>query len=240
MNSGRTVLAQLLAGLDRTEWERCERRHGLGRRNAAFSSYDHFVTMVFAQLTYRQSLRDIEACLNALPERRYHAGIRGRVTRSNLAYANGHRSHLVFAAAAEVLMRRIRRLVPPAIATPPWESEVFAFDATLVDLSLALCPWAHRQQSKAAIRLNVLLNTELEVPEFASITAGNTHEVHTLEQLPLRPGAFYVLDRGYVDFERLHRLHRGGVWFVVRARSNLRFRVINEVVPNRWTADRVI
>jgi hypothetical protein len=225
MNAGRTVLAQLLAGLDRTEWERCERRHGLGRRSAAFSSYDHFVTMVFAQLTYRQSLRDIEACLNALPERRYHAGIRGRVTRSNLAYANEHRSHLVFAAAADVLMRRIRRLAPPIAAAAPWESEVFAFDATLVDLSLALCPWAHRQQSKAAIRLNVLLNTELEVPEFASITAGNTHEVHALEQLPLKPGAFYVLDRGYVDFERLHRLHRGGVWFVVRARSNLRFRV---------------
>ncbi len=215
-----------LAGIDRTEFERCVKKYPMPRRPRAFSAYDHFASMVFAQLTYRQSLRDIEVCLSARPDRLYHAGIRGRVSRCNLAYANQHRSWRVFAAAAEVLMRRARRICPP-VGPAPVDADIFAFDASLIDLSLALCPWAHRQQSQAAVRLNVLLDTQLEVPDFASISEGDTHEVRALDAIPLHPGAFYVMDRGYVDYRRLHRLHAHGVFFVVRAKSNLRFRVMH-------------
>ncbi|MDB6128134.1 MAG: hypothetical protein JWM35_2030 [Verrucomicrobia bacterium] len=215
------------------ELERCAERFPLRRKARAFSAYDHFATMVFAQLTYRQSLRDIEACLNARPDQLYHNGIRGRVSRSNLAYANEHRSWQVFAAAAAVLMRRARRL---ACATPSAngiDADIFAFDASLIDLSLALCPWAHRQQSQAAVRLNVLLDTQLELPVFCSVTAGDKHEVAGLDEVPLHPGAFYIMDRGYVDFARLHRLHTGGVFFVLRAKSNLRFRLLRSTKVDR-------
>jgi len=233
MNTGRTVFAQLLEGIDRTEFERGARAHPLVRRPRKFSAYDHFAAMVFAQLTYRQSLRDIEASLNARPTQLYHAGIRGKVSRCNLAYANEHRSWRVFAAAAEVLMRRARRLARQPATTTLVAADIFAFDASLIDVSLALCPWAHRQQSKAAVRLNVLLDTQLELPQFASITEGNTHEVHALDHVPLYPGSFYVLDRGYVDFRRLYRLHKHGVFFVVRAKSNLRFRVLTSTKVDR-------
>lgn len=189
--------------------------------------------MVFAQLTYRQSLRDIEACLNARIDRLYHAGIRGHVSRSNLAYANQHRSWRVFAAAAEVLMRRARRLCPRPPPEAGWPVDVFAFDASLIDVSLALCPWAHRQQSQAAVRLNVVLDTTTDIPEFASITEGNTHEVATLDDVPLHPNAFYVLDRGYVDFRRLHRFQEQGAFFLVRGKSNLRFRVTRSTKVDR-------
>ena len=192
--------------------------------------------MVFAQLTYRQSLRDIETCLNARAEGLYHAGIRGRVSRCNLAYANEHRSWRVFAEVAQLLMRRVRRLglAPTGTPTP----EVFAFDASLVDVSLALCPWAHRQQAQAAVRLNVLLDTHLAVPAFASISGGDTHEVRTLDELPLRPGAIYVMDRGYLDYARLHRLHAHGVFFIVRAKAGLRFRVEGSTKVDRATGLR--
>lgn len=237
MNRGRSVFAQLLEGIDRTEFERCARRHPLVRRPRTFSAYDHFAAMVFAQLTYRQSLRDIETCLNARAGGLYHAGIRGRVSRCNLAYANEHRSWRVFAEVAQVLMRRVRRLgLAPSAGTPG--PEVFAFDASLVDVSLALCPWAHRQQAQAAVRLNVLLDTHLAVPAFASISGGDTHEVRTLDELPLRPGAVYVMDRGYLDYARLHRLHAHGVFFIVRAKAGLRFRVERSTRIDRATGLR--
>lgn len=233
MNQGRTVFAQLMDGVDRTELERCAREFPMPRVTRAFSVYDHFAAMVFAQLTYRQSLRDIEACLTARADRLYHAGIRGRVSRSNLAYANEHRSWKVFAAVGAVLMRRARRLCRPVAPSAILEQDIFAFDASLIDLSLALCPWAHRQQSQAAVRLNVLLDAKLDVPDFASISAGDRHEVHALDEVPIHPGAFYIMDRGYLDFARLHRLHQGQAFFLVRARSNLRFRVLRSTKIDR-------
>lgn len=238
MNQGRTVFAQLLDGIDRTELERCARQFPMPRTTHAFSAYDHFAAMVFAQLTYRQSLRDIEACLSARTDRLYHVGIRGRVSRSNLAYANEHRSWRVFAAAGAVLMRRARRLCQRVDRPMPVEQDIFAFDASLIDLSLALCPWAHRQQSQAAVRLNVLLDAKLDVPDFASISEGDRHEVHALDDIPIHAGAFYVMDRGYVDFARLHRLHQGRAFFVVRARSSLRFRVLGSTKIDRTTGLR--
>lgn len=226
MNQGRTVFAQLLDGVNRTELERCAQQVPTVRTTHAFSAYDHFAAMVFAQLTYRQSLRDIEACLTARADRLYHVGIRGKVSRCNLAYANEHRRWEVFAAVGAVLMRRARRLCHGPDRPALLEQDIFAFDASLIDLSLALCPWAHRQQSQAAVRLNVLLDTKLDVPVFASVSEGDRHEVHALDDLPIHPGAFYIMDRGYVDFARLHRLHAGKAFFLVRARSNLRFRAL--------------
>lgn len=238
MNQGRTVFAQLLDGIDRTELERCARQFPMPRTPHAFSAYDHFAAMVFAQLTYRQSLRDIEACLTARSDRLYHVGIRGKVSRSNLAYANEHRNWKVFAAAGAVLMRRARRLCQHGDRPAFWAQDIFAFDASLIDLSLALCPWAHRQQSQAAVRLNVLLDTKLDVPDFASISEGDRHEVRALDEVPIHPGAFYIMDRGYVDFARLHRLHQGQAFFLVRARSNLRFRVRRSTKIDRATGLR--
>jgi hypothetical protein len=226
MNQGRTVFAQIMDGIDRTEFERCAQKFPLVRAPRCFSAYDHFASMVFAQVTYRQSLRDIEVCLNARPERLYHVGIRGRVSRSNLAYANTHRSWRVFASVAELLMRRARRLYSSAQDKEQLPFQIFAFDASLMDVSLALCPWAYRQPFEAAVRLNVLLDTATDVPEFASVTSADRHEVSTLDQLPLTPGAFYVMDRGYLDFHRLNRFNAHGAFFLVRGKSNLRFRAI--------------
>lgn len=223
MNEGRTVFAQILEGIDRTEFERCERKFPLARVTRRFSAYDHFASMIFAQLTHRQGLRDIEACLNARKDRLYHAGIRGHVSRCNIAYANTHRSWQVFASAAELLMRRARRLYRSPADQTELSADIFAFDASIIDVSLSLCPWAYRQPSQAAVRLNVLLDTACDVPEFASITSAQQHEVNTLDQLPVHPGAFYVMDRGYLDFKRLHRFHSQGAFFLVRGKSNLRF-----------------
>jgi hypothetical protein len=238
MNTGRTIFAQLLDGIDRTEFDRCARQYPLVRRPRTFSAFDHFAAMVFAQLTYRQSLRDIEACLNARVDRLYHAGIRGHVSRTNLAYANEHRDWHVFAEAAAVLMRRARRLCRTNASSPGIEADIFAFDASLIDVSLALCPWAHRQQSQAAVRLNVLLDTRTNVPDFASITEGDKHEVGTLDDLPLRAGAFYIMDRGYIDFQRLHRFQEQGAFFLVRGKSNLRFRALRSTKVDRSTGLR--
>ena len=224
MNIARSVFAQLLDGIRPAEFERCAAQHPMVRRPRRFSAYDHFACMVFAQLTHRRSLRDLEACLNARPDRLYHAGIRGRVSRCNLAYANEHRDWRVFARAAEVLMRRARR--GQGTTPAPVTADILAFDASLIDVSLALCPWAHRQQSQAAIRLNVLLDVALELPRFASVTAGDRHEVAGLDEVPVYPGSYYIMDRGYLDFRRLHRLQRHGAFFVVRARSSLRFRAV--------------
>lgn len=226
MNTPRTVFAQLLDGIRQAEFERCVEEHPMVRKPRSFSAYDHFACMVFAQLTHRQSLRDLETCLNARPELLYHAGIRGRVSRCNLAYANEHRDWRVFALAAEVLMRRARRATERPDAVAPVDADILAFDASLIDVSLALCPWAHRQQSQAAVRLNVLLDVAVDLPRFASVTAGDQHEVGALDELPLYPGSYYIMDRGYLDFRRLHRLQRHGAFFVGRARSNLRFRAV--------------
>lgn len=232
MNTGRTIFAQVLDGIDRTEFERCAARYPLERRVRAFSAYDHFAAMVFAQLTYRQSLRDIEACLRARGERLYHCGIRGRVSRSNLAYANTHRDWRVFAAVAEVLMRRAHRLCH-AERSPTAEPDIFAFDASLIDLSMALCPWAYRQQYQAAIRLNVLLDVRADLPEFVNLSEGNTHEVRCLDELPLRPGAIYVMDRGYLDFRRLYRFQQYRAFFVIRGKARLRFHVLRSTKIDR-------
>jgi len=226
MNSGKTVLAQILAGLSGEEFSRCAKRYPMSRDTPTLSAYDHFATMVFAQLTYRESLRDIEVCLNARRALLYHAGIRGTVKRCNLAYANEHRDWRLFADVTGVLMRRARRLYANDPTPLDLDANLFALDATLIDLSLALFPWARWQGTQAAVKLNVLLDLRADVPAFASLHEGDRHEVASLDEIPVYPGSYYVMDRGYLDFLRLHRLHAAGAFFVTRLKTNTRYYVV--------------
>lgn len=189
------------------------------------SAYDHFAAMVFAQLTYRESLRGIEACLCARPTIAYRMGFRGRVTRTNLAYANEHRDWRVFSKIAAVLMRRAQRLHADQTPAAGLEADLFALDATVIELSLALFPWAWWKQDLASVKLNVLLDLRADIPVFASLHDGARHEVATLDDIPVYPGSYYVMDRGYLDFARLHRLHEAGAFFIIRLKSNTRFYV---------------
>ena len=225
MNNAPTVFAQIMAGLDATEVTRAAARFPMPRASKTLRPYDHLAAMVFAQLTYRESLRGIETCLCARPALSYHMGIRGRVTRTNLAYANDHRDWQVFAAIAGVLMRRAQRLY---VDTPPelgLEADLFALDATVIELSMALFPWARWKKTLASVKLNVLLDLRGDIPIFASLHEGKRHEVASLDELPLQPGSYYVMDRGYLDFSRLYRLHKAGVFFVTRLKTNTSYYV---------------
>lgn len=226
MNPGPTVFSQILAGLDHTELARAATRFPMPRASRSLSVYDHFAAMVFAQLTHRGSLRDIETCLRARSARAYHLGIRGRVTRTNLAYANEHRDWRVFAEVAAVLMRRARRLCADTPFELGLEADLFALDATLIELSLALFPWARWQKQQASVKLNVLLDLRDDIPVFASLHEGNRHEVASLDEIPVYPGSYYAIDRGYLDFSRLHRLHMAGAFFVTRLKAGIRFYVV--------------
>ena len=225
MNTSPTVFAQIFAGLYDMELARAAKHHPMPRASRSLSAYDHCAAMVFAQLTHRESLRGIEACLLDRPALASRMGMRGRVTRTNLAYANEHRDPRVFAEIAQVLMRRARRLyaeLPPELGL---EADLFALDATVIDLSLALFPWAHWQQDQASVKLNVLLDVRTDLPVFASLDEGNRHEVASLDGIPVYPGSYYVMDRGYLDFARLYRLHTAGAFFVTRLKTNTCFSV---------------
>ena len=225
MKSGPTVFAQILAGLNRVELARIAGDYPMPRASRSLTVHDHFAAMVFAQLTYRESLRGIEACLSARPAIAYRMGFRGRVTRTNLAYANEHRDWRGFSAIAAVLMRRAQRLHADQTPAGGLEADLFALDATVIELSLALFPWARWKQDLASVKLNVLLDLHADIPVFASLHDGARHEVATLDDIPVYPGSYYVMDRGYLDFARLHRLHEAGAFFITRLKSNTRFYV---------------
>lgn len=225
MNPGPTVFAQVLAGLNRMELARAAAKFPMPRASRSLTVHDHFAAMVFAQLTHRESLRGIEACLMGRRALAYHMGIRGRVTRTNLAYANEHRDWRVFAEIAGVLMRRAQRLygeTPPELGL---EADLFALDATVIELSLALFPWARWQKAQASVKLNVLLDVRNDLPIFASLHEGNRHEVASLDEIPVFPGCYYAIDRGYLDFVRLFRLHVAGAFFVTRLKAGIRYYV---------------
>ena len=225
MNHRRTVLAQILASLDPKEFQRCAERHPMARKTPALSAYDHFAVMVFAQLTYRESLRDIQACLNSRCSLLYHSGIRRTVKRCNLAYANEHRSAAFFAEIAMVLMRRARRLYAATPTQLSLDGELFAIDATLIELSLAVFPWARWQGTQAAVKLNVVLAVSTELPRFCSLSPGKHHDVRFLDEITFVAGSYYVFDQVYLDYARWYRIDQAGAWFVTRAKSNVRFYV---------------
>ena len=221
MPEGRSVFAQLMDVVPRRAFERCVERYGGNHRVRAFSCYDQFLCLAFAQLTYRESLRDIETCLRALQPKLYHAGLRGRVSRSTLADANESRDWRIYGDFAQSLIRRARHLYAAEPFAVELAQTAYAFDATTIDLCLALFPWAHFRRAKGAVKLHTLLDLRTQIPTFVAITPGSASDVTLLDALVVEPGAFYVLDRGYIDFRRLYRLTQGLAFFVVRARRRL-------------------
>jgi hypothetical protein len=200
------------------------------------SAYDHFLTLVFAQLTHRESLRDLAACLQS--QRAYHAGFRSRATRTNIAYANQHRDWRVFAEVAELLMRRVRRLYdkePQALELP---EVCYALDSSMIHLSLAVFPWAHWQSKAAAVKLHTLLSIRSRAPVWAAITEASFPDQKSLALVPIERGAYYVMDRGYLDFPRLARWQQEGAYFVVRSLGNISFRVLNSSPVDKATGLR--
>ena len=221
MPIGRTVFAQLMDGIPRRAFERCVERYRGQHRVHSFSCYDQFLCLAFAQLTYRESLRDIETCLRAVQPKLYHAGLRGRVSRSTLADANETRAWQIYADFAQIRIRRARQLYCDEPFAVELAQTAYAFDATTIDLCLALFPWAHFRRHKAAVKLHTLLDLRAQIPTFVAITAGKAAEVTLLDALVIEPGAFYVLDRGYTDFGRLYAFTQGLAFFVIRGKRGL-------------------
>ncbi len=221
MNQGRTVFAQLCQHLPASSFRRCVERYQADRYVKSFSCWDQFLCMAFAQLTQRESLRDIEACLRSLPGRLYHLGIRGSVARSTLADANEHRDWRIYADFAQVLIGVARHLYRHEPLAAELEETVYAFDSTTIDLSLSLFPWAPFQQTKAAIKLHTLLDLRGSIPTVIHITDGKAGDVTLLPALEPEAGSFYVFDRGYMDFAQLNRFHEAAAFFVIRAWKNL-------------------
>ena len=221
-----TIFTQVLSLGHHETFHRCVERYRGDTCIKSFSCYDQWLAMAFVQLTSRESLRDLEASLGARRALLYQMGFRGRVVRSTLADANERRDWRIFADWAQTLIRRARKLY----ATEPFalelEQTVYALDATVIDLCLSLFPWAHFRSTKAAIKLHTLLDLRGPIPTFVALTEGAVHDVNILDDLPIEAGAIYVMDRAYLDFARLARIARAGAFFVIRAKSNLKFYVV--------------
>ena len=222
MNLGKLVFAQVTQHLPLTTFRRCVARYGGEHKVKSFSCLEQYLCMAFAQLTYRESLRDIEACLRAQEGKLYHMGIQSRVSRSTLADANEVRDWRIYAEFAQSLIGIARRLYAAEPFGVDLKETVYALDASTIDLCLSVFPWAPFRSTKAAIKLHTLLDLRGNIPTFLHISDGKLHDVNVLDLLLPEPGAFYVMDRGYIDFERLHRLHQAGSFFVTRAKSNLK------------------
>jgi transposase len=223
MNAGRTVFAQIMDFLPRTEFRKCIARYGGQRKVQSFSCMDQFLCMAFAQLSYRESLRDIEACLRAVPSKQYHLGIRGTLARSTLAYANETRDWRIYADFAQVLIHTARMLYAEDDLAVELDNTVYALDSTTVDLCLSLFPWAKFRKHKAAVKMHTLLDLRGSIPTFIRISDGLLHDVNILDEIVAEAGSFYIMDRGYLDFARLYRLGQCLAFFVTRAKNNFRF-----------------
>jgi len=219
MNAGQSIFSQLMDFLPAHEFRQCVTRYQGDYKLKSFSCWDQFLCMAFAQLTYRESLRDIEACLRANQTKLYHMGIRGRVSRNTLANANSERDWRIYADFAHLLIRQARALYRDDDFGLALQQTVYALDSTTIDLCLSLFPWAKFRQRKGAVKLHTLLDLRGNIPTVIIITHGLIHEVNILDQLTFEAGAFYLMDRGYLDFPRLHRLHLASAFFVTRARK---------------------
>ena len=221
MHSGQLVFAQLMDFLPRHEFNTCVRRYHGHRRQRGFSCRDQFLCLAFAQLTFHESLRDIQTCLHALGPKLYHAGFRSQVSRSTLADANRVHDWRIYADFAQVLIGRARQLYAGEPLSVDLKQTVYALDSTTIDLCLSLFPWAKFRRKKGAVKLHTLLDLRGSIPCFVHISHGKMHDVTVLDLLPIEPGAFYVMDRGYVDFQRLYRFTQGSAFFVTRGKRNL-------------------
>lgn len=224
MNEGRTVFAQLMDYAPHHHFRRCVERYNGNARAYRFRCWDQFLCMAFGQLTYRESLRDIEVCLRTLQPQLYHAGFRARVCRSTLAAANEKRDWRIYADFAQVLIHEARRLYVDEPFGLDLDETVYALDSTTIDLCLSLFPWAHFRSAKGAVKLHTLLDLRGNIPSFVRITEGRVHDVNILDEVRPEAGAIYVLDRGYMDFSRLSAFSMAHASFVVRIRKNLRVR----------------
>ena len=221
MNSGRTVFAQLIEQLPHKEFQKCVARYRGDRYAKNFSCWDQYLAMAFAQLTYRESLRDIETCLGAVGSKLYHMGFRTSVARSTLADANESRDWRIYADFAQMLIATARRLYARNPLGADLDESLYALDSTTIDLCLALFPWARFRRHEAAVKMHTLLDLRGNIPAFVQITDGKVHDVNILDQIVPEAGAFYVMDRGYIDFERLFLLTLSAAFFVVRTKSNI-------------------
>jgi hypothetical protein len=223
MNQGRTVFAQLMDELPKHAFDKCVHRYAGNKHVRTLPTYEHFLVLAFAQLTYRESLRDIETCLRALGSKLYHSGIGQPTARSTLADANEKRDWRIFSDFAHVLIQEATRLYADEPFGAELQQAAYALDSTTIDLCLSLFPWAKFRRRKAAIKLHTLLALRGNFPTVVILTTGNVHDVNILDDLTYEPGSFYVADRGYLDFRRLDGLHLYGAFFVTRAKKNSRF-----------------
>ena len=221
MNQGRTVFSQVISFLPDREFRRCVERYQGDIRLRGFSCWDQYLAMAFAQLTYRESLRDIEACLHSMQGKLYHLGFRGKVARSTLADANESHDWRIFADFAQVLIAIARPLHARDPIGVDLEQSLYALDSTTIDLCLSLFPWAKLRRRKAAVKMHTLLDLHGNIPTFIRVTSGDVHDVNLLDEILPEPGAFYVMDRGYIDFQRLFIFALSSAFFVVRTKSNV-------------------
>lgn len=226
MYTGKLIFSQVMDFMPIHAFRRCVTRYQGDRNVRSFTCLDHYLCMAFAQLTYRESLRDIEACLRAQQKKLYHMGIRGTIARSNLADANEHREWHIYADLAHALIITARRLYSNEPFGIDLQQTLYALDATTIDLCLSMFPWATFRQTKAAIKLHTLLDLRGNIPTFIYISDGAMHDVNILDALPIEPGAFYIMDRGYLDYARLHSISQAAGFFVTRAKSNFKCRRI--------------
>jgi hypothetical protein len=224
MHAGKLVFSQVMELLPWRRFETCVRRYDGDRKIKSFPCSEHLRVMAFAQLTYRESLRDIETCLHAVGTKLYHMGIRGGVSRNNLSHANHTRDWRIYADFAQILIGQARSLYVEEDLGIDLDATVYALDASTIDLCLSMFPWAKFRKTKGAVKLHTLLNLQGSIPEFILISDGKLHDVNVLDYLVPSPGAYYVMDRGYLDFTRLYDLHQAKAYFVTRAKSNFKFK----------------
>ena len=222
MNRGQTIFSQVIDFLPKKKFHQCVDRYSGNRRIRSFTCYNQFLCMAFAQLAFRESLRDIECCLRAMREKLYHMGIRGKVSRSTLADANETRDWRIYSDFAQVLIHEARRLYVDDDFGLDLKETVYALDSSTIDLCLSVFPWAQFRKTKAAVKLHTLLDLRGDIPTFIWITDGKVHDVNVLDHLIPEPGAVYIMDRAYLDFQRLYQMHQSSAIFVTRSKTNTR------------------
>ena len=220
MNQGKTIFSQIMDFLSKHKFRQCVDRYNGNYRVRSFTCLDQFLCMAFAQLTYRESLRDIQCCLRAMREKLCHMGIRGKVSRSTLAYANENRDWRIYCDFAQILIHEARQLYANEDFGLELDETVYALDSSTIDLCLSVFPWARFRKTKSAIKLHTLLDLRGNIPSFIAVTDGKVHDVNILDVLMPEPGAIYVMDKAYLDFERLYTLHQSSAFFVTRAKIN--------------------
>ena len=224
MNTGQTIFSQIMSFIPKYEFDKRVIKYKGNYRIRHFGCWDQFLSMSFAQLTYRESLRDIEVCLNAQPNKLYHMGIKGHVSRTNLANANRKRDWRIYAEFAQVLISLARKLYQDdSEFIVDLDSTIYALDSTTIDLCLSLFPWAKFRKTKGAVKLHTLLDIQGSIPVFIEITTGLVHDVNILDVLIPEPGSFYIMDRAYLDYQRLYRIKENLGYFIIRAKKNMNF-----------------